>query len=333
MAVIQSGIYRPIELKRADFPQGFLGDREYFQYFISVMFEGPAGNSITQTAGLVTGFPGAGKTTFMTFMGWWIKECFNIPTTADFPLIKENYGDWEYLPTKEIIEEMVRVSDMVESGNAKDVTSKDSKLFRHCVLSDEIYKKSSNRRPMENTNQLISDMLREQRHWQSVFLFAAPAINELDTKTFNQYLTVDIAGVPSKMRKDVTLYFITNRKNMTSATLELYLPNYTGKDVKDGVDRKPMFDSFSAPQFRHKITKDDMLKGKAYQKVYCMDCYVEYDGSFKYCVKCGQKLMKAPRCTNSNCNSILMAKFQYCPKCGAENINFKGKKDKDDGNA
>lgn len=334
-------------LVRQDFPEGedgdkqfyeyrVQGDRSYFKYFIENMFIGPAGSGILQTTALITGNLGVGKTCLLTYLGWNIREIFGMPVSADFTaLIPETFGEYEYLSDLDIVDEMVKISEASELKARKKLSvevadalikANGSKLYQHVVLWDEIYKKVSNRRGMENINLLVGDIMKQQRHFKSIFLFAAPAENELDKKMMNQYVTVDITGMkltpnenvlldvpPEQNRENFSYFHVYNRIKYTESSILLFRPPWHA-----------LFDSESPPTIRQKITTGEMTK--AIKEVYCPECGGKYPGDHVYCGKCGVPLMRSNACTNPECGAIILPKYQYCPKCGMENKNYKGKK-------
>jgi len=297
-----------LPFRRSDFPEGDEGTSEYFKYFISTMFEGPGGNVITQTTAMVTGQLGAGKTSFLVGFSWWIRDIFGIPVSTDFHLNQGVFGQYEYLGYDDLANEMVHINELANSGASWEENN--SPLYKHVVIWDEIYKKVHRRRSMENINILVGDIMKQQRHFQSIFMFAAPDMSDIDPKEVNQYITVDISGVKSRTREGVSIFHLYNRINSTEAYIELYLPHYL-----------PMFNSFSPPTMRQKVTTTDLMK--AVKKAYCMNCNKEYDASNKYCGKCQALLVRASFCTNPDCKSLVVPKYKYCPKCGTENDNYR----------
>ena len=127
----------------------------------------------------------------LVYLGWSIREIFGLPVSADFTALNSKFGNSEYLSDLDIVDELVKISETSElkarqrlSAEIVDeiIKKNGSKLYKHVVLWDEIYKKASNRRGMENINLLVGDIMKQQRHFKSIFLFAAPAENELDKK-------------------------------------------------------------------------------------------------------------------------------------------------------
>ncbi len=296
---------KPLEYSREDFPEGDAGLRDYWRYFISVMFAGYAGNSIRQTTAMVTGQLGTGKTTFLAAVAWWMKEIFNMQVTSDTPsLNRKTFGDYTYLSDFDLVSEVIKAGELADTEQQADLDS--SKLYKRIVIWDELYKKAARRRSLADINLIVGDILKQQRHFQSVFLLAAPAENEIDPKNVSQYVTVDVSGIKSVSREDVTLFKVYNRLNFTEAWMEIYLPNYW-----------PLFDSFSPPTMRPYISIKDMTK--VIKKGFCVKCNKEFDMTCKFCGVCGDPLKRASFCPNQDCRSLIMPKYKFCPKCGAEN--------------
>jgi hypothetical protein len=328
---------------REEFPEGTdgdrqyievrrLGDRSYLKYFIEEMFTGYEGRGKLQSTALVTGTLGTGKTCYLAFLGWNIKDIFGMPVSTDFGSLKrEVFGDYEYLDDLSIVDELIKVSNTEKerirkklSAEAADALLKEnkSKLYKHVVLWDEIYKKASNRRGMDNINLLVGDIMKQQRHFKSLFIFAAPAQNEIDGKIVRQYVNVEVTGVkltpniripldapPELVRENWTLYDHYNNITLVKEPYLLY--------------REPfhrLFDSASLPTIRQKLTADDM--NRTVKEVYCPECNKKYPTDSLFCGKCGVTLKSATICSNEECGVYILPKYKYCLKCGKANENY-----------
>lgn len=327
---------------REAFPDGVDGDRQYyeyraqgdklfFRYFVDNMFIGPAGTGKLQASVLVSGQLGAGKTCLVVRLGWGIKEEYELPVSTDFTApYKDVFGEYEYLSDLDIIDELVKVSETSElkakkrlSAEAVDELMKKnkSKLYKHIVLWDEIYKKVSNRRSQDTLNLLISDIMKQQRHYKSLFISAAPAENELDRKSWNQYVNVDISGwkfspdPDDPNRENYSFFDVYNRSTHYHTTLYLFRPPW-----------HKLYDSESPPTIRQRINASDL--SKAIKEVYCPDCGKKYPGDNVYCPECGTPLERSSACKNTECGCMILPKYKFCPKCGLINENYKSRTNK-----
>lgn len=308
------------------------GDNEFFKYFVDNMFLGPSGTGKLQASVFITGQLGAGKTCLMVSLGWRIRELYGLPVSTDFTAIYPDlFGEYEYVSDRDLIDELVKISEGTESlarrkrwsaEVADEVMNKNrSKLYKHVVLWDEIYKKVSNRRGQEILNVLIGDIMKQQRHFKSLFISAAPAENEIDRKSWNQYVNVDISGTKLNPhddepdREDYTYFHVWNRAINMETAFTFW--------------RKPwhrLYNSESPPTIRQKLTSEDLAK--AYKVVFCPDCGKKFPNDNLYCPDCGSHTKRPSTCTNPDCGSMILPKNRFCPKCGKENIDYKGKESK-----
>lgn len=309
------------------------GDDEFFKYFVDNMFVGPGGTGKLQASVMITGQLGAGKTNLLIRLGWGIKELYGMPVSTDFTSIyPDKFGEYEYLSDQDIIDELVKVSEVSELKAKQKLTAEavdallaknKSRLYKHVVLWDEIYKKVSNRRGQETLNLLVGDIMKQQRHFKSLFISAAPAQNELDRKIWNQYVNVDIEGFKlnplpdDPRREDYSFFNVWNRATATWAPLLLYRPPW-----------HTLYDSESPPTIRQKLNSDDLFK--AIKVVYCPVCGTKHPSYYVHCPDCSSILERAARCKTIDCGAMVLPKQKYCPKCGRENDNYKGKQSKKD---
>jgi len=177
-------------------------------------------------AGFVSGLPRSGKTMFMAFMAYVAKKYFDIDSVSDTHMFRSPqeggsallYNSFKYMDDELLLIEenkMLKVSkefrdkfNVDPEFRANTVNNlwaeyeKISKisLHRKLILYDEVYQKMEKRRPHDPMNILYGQQLKQYGHYYSLFLLAAPKLDECDSRLGNN-ICLEISTWWEKYRK------------------------------------------------------------------------------------------------------------------------------------
>lgn len=155
---------------------------------------------LDMTRGLVllVGDVGAGKSLFLAWLGFKLKKYFGIPVVADFPLVRENFGEYTYLPKSGWPEELEKMEKIVERTMEIGVDAAyregDSKFYQAAVLLDECHKDLNKRRGGTNLAILITEVFTLWRHYQGLFVVASPKWDLIERVRFDDFITHEIGA-------------------------------------------------------------------------------------------------------------------------------------------
>lgn len=155
---------------------------------------------------------GSGKTMAMVTIAYKLREYYGKPSVLDIHP-KPRYGPYTYMGSKEIIEELSRITELTGESDKPDGKKRQSKkkerqfneevtdkarerlgiAFDNAAIGwDEGYRYGNRRRPMDNLVIAYGDYLQQWRHYSSVVLICTPNLNQIDTKRFLNQMTVEL---------------------------------------------------------------------------------------------------------------------------------------------
>jgi len=147
---------------------------------------------------LVEGLQGAGKSLFLTTMGWKFKKLFDKPICMDYHP-KDAFGEHKYIGEEELLAELEAVSIAAKTqkeGRAKGEaliqkwieSGPGSYLQGSALLLQEGYRYFDRRRPMDKLGILYGYLVQQWRHYGMLIAVEATRVQLLDDYRFIPYI-------------------------------------------------------------------------------------------------------------------------------------------------
>lgn len=191
---------------------------------------------------LVTGQQRTGKTTWGASLAWMRREYFGYPVVSNV-VLKDAFGEYEYLDTAKLVEEMEKVNKVVdkavkgkENERIKRVAEEawgamSIKLRRATILLDEGYAAFERRRGMSPKLLLYSYLVQQWGHYESLIVVMATSRELLDSQRINPFATHEVTcGHVKEMA--TSLYMVFDRREAVEPDVNprpqtIYVPNWS----------------------------------------------------------------------------------------------------------
>jgi len=153
---------------------------------------------------------GSGKTMVANFIAYKMREYFGKPAILDYHPT-ERFGPYTYMGSKEIVEELSRITEITEEGakadgkarkkaavgvseaQANEIRDKLGIQFDNATLVwDEGYRYGDRRRPHDNIVLTYGYYLQQWRHYSSAVIVCTPELNLIDSRRWLNQMTIEL---------------------------------------------------------------------------------------------------------------------------------------------
>lgn len=198
---------------------------------------------------LVKGALRGGKTTWMVFMAYIRRKLFGYPVVSNV-LLRPAFGDYYYLDTEALVEEFLKVNATVKKEVARQKSGKLSErdklvarsawegskvnLYKSTIIWDEGYGSLDRRRSHSPKLLLLSYMVQQWGHLESLILIGASSEKLLDDIRINPVATheVNCGHYPTLgiSTYDVLYRYAPTRVGINPLRMTLEIDNWAGKN-------------------------------------------------------------------------------------------------------